>query len=92
METHKIYETIEKRLKEFAESNHGIFEHMLYGQILQIYKDTIVEGCRICPLDMFSAPYNIRYFGKLDGVEGDLYVFLDAKMDKVYTYVAKIII
>lgn len=92
MEAHKIYETVEKRLKEFAEGNHGIFENMMYGQVLQVYKDLIVESRRICHPDMFAPPYNIKYFGKLDSVGGDLYVFLDGKMDKVYTYVAKILI
>lgn len=92
MQIQKIHEIVEKRFKEFAEGNHGIFENMIYGQVLQVYKDLIVESRRICHPDMFASPYNIKYFGKLDSIEGDLFVFLDGKMDKIYTYVDKIVI
>lgn len=89
---HKIHDIVEKRLKEFIESNHKIFESMLYGQILQVYKDVMVDGHRICHSEMFVSPYNIKYFGKMDGASGDVYVFLNGNMDKIYTYVDKIII
>lgn len=92
METHKLYETIEKRLKEFVKGNRGIFRSMIYGQIIRVHKNTSVNGHCISHLDMFDPPYDIKYFGKLDGPDGDVYVFLDGKMDKIYTYVDKILI
>lgn len=90
MQIQKIHEIVEKRFREFADCNRVIFENMMYGQILQVYKDTMVEGNRIRNLDMFGAPYGVKYFGKLDGAEGDFYVFLDRNMDKIYTYNANI--
>ena len=92
MQSHKIHEIVENRLKEFVEDNSGIFESMIYGQIIRVHKDASVNGRCISHLDMFASPYNIRYFGKLEGVGGDVYVFLDGKMDKIYTYIDKIII
>lgn len=91
MKMQKIHEIVEKRLKKFAEDNHGIFENMVYGQILKVYKDTVVNGYCICHLDMFNAPYNVKYFGKLETAKGDLYIFLNGKMDKIYAYNASIV-
>lgn len=92
MKTHKIHEIVENRLKEFVEDNSGIFESMIYGQIIRVHKDASINGCCISHLDMFAPPYNIKYFGKLDGANGDVYVFLDKRMDKIYTYVDEVII
>jgi len=40
---------------------------------------------------MFNTPYNIRYFGKMEEASGDVYIFLNGKMDKIYTYIDKIV-
>ena len=81
-----IHKIINKKFEDFSKYNEGIFDVMDYGQIIPVNKDTVFRRHRMHPLDMFNSPFNIAYFGKQDGGEGDFHIFFDKNMDKLYSY------
>lgn len=81
-----IFDIIEDKFKDFVKNNIKIFESMEYNEIINITKKDKRYNHDLCSMAMLVEPYNISYFGKRTGVEGDFYIFLNYDMDKVYTY------
>lgn len=83
----KIHEIIDEKFKEFAKNNHEIFSNLGYGEIVKITgSDKKIKGHDLCSLDMLEDPFNIAYFGKLEGIEGNFLIFINENMEKVYSY------
>ena len=91
-EHHPIYKVVDDDFDGFIKNNRGLLEDMTYGEIVEILANDSVRraGSRkvyhLGSKQMMKDPYNVKYIGKIEGGEGPLYVFLDANMDKLYSY------
>lgn len=82
----EIYKIIDKKFESFVNNNKAIFFDMEIGEIVKINDSEIVIGHHLCSIDMLDVPFNVAYFGKLDGSEGPLLLFFNKEMEKIYSY------
>lgn len=76
-----IYKVIDSRFESFVVNNQDWLSEMAYDTIT-----TIENVTTLCCHSMLSDPFVIAYVGKYQADEGPIYVFLDKKFNRLYSY------
>lgn len=76
---HRIYEIIGIEFKGFVEANYNGLKGMKPDTIVPV--TTFLHGTY-----MRDYPFFVKYIGKIVGEGGHMYVFINDKMDKIYSY------
>ncbi len=77
-----IYKTIDVQFQVFVDSFSELLDSLGNGYIVDL---TRADRGGDCP-QILRYPYDVRYIGKFEGLEGSNYAFLDARFNMVYTY------
>jgi hypothetical protein len=79
---HKVYENIDELFSNFVKDNQDLLNDMGNGDIIDLDKisDKLNARC------ILHHPINAIYVGKINGLEGPMYMFLDCEFDKIYSY------
>ena len=72
--------------RSFITNNGSWIKRMPVGGITDVTQKQKNNNNSVCSTDLLEHPWNVRYIGKVDGVEGNDIVFLDEGMNKIYSY------
>jgi len=76
-----IYETISDQFESFIDNNRKWLDVAKYDAVVNL-KDVSSLAC----CSMLAPPFLVAYIGKYNADEGPVYVFLNKKFNKLYSY------
>ena len=82
MNKHEAYNIVDNEFESFVKGNQSLLDTMGVGEIKPLSESN--KG--VCCLAILRNPWLITYVGKTEGGEGYMYMFLDERMNKVYSY------
>lgn len=76
-----IYKVIDGRFELFVTNNQDWLNEMAYDTMT-----TVKNVTTLCCRSMLDTPFIIAYVAKYNADEGPVYVFLDKKFNRLYSY------
>jgi hypothetical protein len=79
---HHAYNIVDQEFEKFFINNKTTIGSMKIGELWNLRTTDLP----VKATGMMLSPWNIRYIGIIDGYEASSVIFLDNRMDKIYSY------
>ncbi len=93
--TNTIYDRVDDIFRSFISNNRKWIDTMEKGDIIQMPDRSRGDAMKVpigsshydlCSLDLLEYPFDVKYVGVVEWGEGDMIIFLDEGMNKIFEY------
>ena len=86
-----IHDAIDSEFESFVNNNRDWINEMKDGEIRRLDPNVVkvlVDGehYTVCSTNLLKDPFDVRYVGLRGGGEGNIIVFLDGAMNRIFSY------